>query len=119
MVEREVLVDNDLQVVSLDDDRSTDQGTAMLSWSLLREVGDRRLRVEATGPEPDTIAFDLRVDLLTDPVGYELTRGMVVQLHSYRTVESVGSAAACRLRSEVAGRLRREILDRAYTPPQS
>jgi len=91
--------------------------SAALQWSLKRTISDRppTINVLSDGADASIIAFDLRVDLLSDPTITEITRGMEIELASYQPL----SGQTPQLRAEVTRQLFEQIIDFAYQPPKS
>jgi len=111
----EVLVDNETLLI----DGSVlgcEGSSAVLSWSL-RHSDDRRLAQVVTprgGFDAAIIAFDLRIDLLTDAISLESTRGMAIDITEYQPL----LGARVPLRAKVARFLQSRLLDHASRLPQ-
>ncbi len=114
MGEREVLVDGETLVID-GSHLGTGPVSAILQWSLIREIADRlpRVTVGRDGPDISVIAFDLRVELLGEPMALELTKGMTIELSSYQPL----TEGADVLRRHVVEVLRDAIIEQAYRPP--
>lgn len=112
----ETFVDNETLVVT-GESFGQPETSAALQWSLKRTINDRAptINVVSNGADASIIAFDLRVDLLSDPTVADITRGMEIELASYQPL----SGQAPKLRSEVTRQLLEQIIDFAYQPPKS
>lgn len=115
MSERELLVDGEVLLI---DGAQLGLGkvSAALQWSLSRTISDRlpTVVVNSSGVDLSTIAFDLRIELLGEPIALELTRGMTIELLSYQPLTEGAEV----LRLHVVDVLLAAILDHAYHPPQ-
>lgn len=84
---------------------------------MTRQTGARTFSVDANGAESSIVAGDLRFEILTDPIHYELTRGVTVTIHQYDVMESADSVARARLRREVTSTIHRAVIDNCYRLP--
>lgn len=115
MSEPELLVDGEALIID-GSHLGLGEVSAALQWSLSRTISDRLPTVVANSSAADlsTIAFDLRIELLGEPIALELTKGMTVELLSYQPLTE-GTEV---LRLHVVDVLLTAILDHAYRPPQ-
>ena len=90
--------------------------SAALQWRVTRRINHRLPRVTTDdngGPDLGTIAFDLRFELLGEPMACELSRGMEIELLSYQRL----TGSDDRLRAVAANHVRDRVLELAYRPP--
>ena len=89
--------------------------SAALEWRATRRINNRLPRVSSGGSTGDveTIAFDVRFELLGDPMACELSRGIEIELLSYQRL----SGHDDRLRSVAARHVCDRVLELAYQVP--
>ncbi len=111
----EKLVDAELAIASLNEPAGRAQ--VAYTWSMTRQASSQAFSVEADGDESSIVAGDLRFEILTDPVHFELTRGVTVTIHQYDTIEATDSTAQAKLRRTITTSLQTAVIDNCFRLP--